>query len=84
MVAPSIQAWLKPKSNGNGNRLAAAPGDSHAAQIKSASSRSWSLVGRAERVAGRGVSRSQGALRWRAEVPIDVLGGWQGAKGGER
>ena len=51
--------------------------------IKTLKSKPGSLVGRAERVLAVALSRSQGALPVAAEVPIDVLGSFQGSKLGE-
>jgi hypothetical protein len=72
------------KALANGNRLAAAASVLRMMpHIKSLKAKPTSLVGRAERVLAVALSRSQGALAVASEVPLDVLGAWQGVKDGE-
>jgi cytochrome P450 len=72
------------KQLANGNRLAAAASVIRMMpHIKSLKSKPGSLVGRAERVLAVALSRSQGALPVASEVPLEVLGSWQGAKQGD-
>jgi hypothetical protein len=85
MVDPRIHGVAQAeKSLANGNRLAAAASVIRMMpHIKSLKSKPGSLVARAERVLAVALSRSQGALPVANEVPLDVLGSWQGAKDGE-
>jgi len=85
MVDPRIHGVAQAeKQLANGNRLAAAASVIRMLpHIKSLKSKPGSLVGRAERVLAVALSRSQGALPVASEVPLYVLGSWQGAKGGE-
>ena len=85
MVDPRIHGVAQAeKQLTNGNRLAAAASVIRMLpHIKSLKAKPGSLVGRAERVLAVALSRSQGALPVQSEVPLDVLGSWQGAKAGE-
>ena len=85
MVDPRIHGVAQAeKSLANGNRLAAAASVLRMMpHIKSLKSQPGSLVARAERVLAVALSRSQGALPVANEVPLDVLGSWQGTKQGE-
>ena len=85
MVDPRIHGVAQAeKQLANGNRLAAAASVIRMMpHIKSLKSKPGSLVGRAERVLAVALSRSQGALPVSGEVPLDVLGTWQGAKASE-
>jgi hypothetical protein len=85
MVDPRIHGVAQAeKSLANGNRLAAAASVIRMMpHIKTLKSKPGSLVGRAERVLAVALSRAQGALPVSNEVPLDVLGSWQGAKEGE-
>ena len=72
------------KALSSGNRLAAAASVIRMMpHIKSLKSKPGSLVGRAERVLAVALSRSGGVLPVAAEVPREVLGGWEGTKEGE-
>jgi hypothetical protein len=86
MIDPRIHGVAQAeKSLANGNRLAAAASVIRMMpHIKSLKSKPGSLVARAERVLAVALSRSQGGLPVGSEVPLDVLGVWQGAKDGER
>jgi hypothetical protein len=85
MVDPRIHGVAQAeKLLANGNRLAAAASVIRMMpHIKSLKSKPGSLVGRAERVLAVALSRSQGALPVASEVPLDVLGSWQGKKQGD-
>jgi hypothetical protein len=85
MVDPRIHGVAQAeKSLAAGNRLAAAASVIRMIpHIKTLKAKPGSLVGRAERVLAVALSRSGGALPVAAEVPLDVLGGWQGGKAGE-
>jgi hypothetical protein len=85
MVDPRIHGVAQAeKQLANGNRLAAAASVIRMIpHIKSLNSKPGSLVGRAERVLAVALSRSQGGLPVASEVPLSVLGSWQGAKDGE-
>jgi cytochrome P450 len=85
MVDPRIHGVAQAeKSLAGGNRLAAAASVIRMMpHIKTLKAKPGSLVGRAERVLAVALSRSQGALPVAAEVPLEVLGSFQGAKEGE-
>jgi hypothetical protein len=85
MLDPRIHGVAQAeKQLASGNRLAAAASVIRMMpHIKSLKSKPGSLVGRAERVLAVALSRSQGALPVASEVPLDVLGSWQGSKDGE-
>ncbi len=85
MVDPRIHGVAQAeKALNSGNRLAAAASVIRMMpHIKSLKSKPSSLVGRAERVLAVALSRSQGALPVASEVPLDVLGSFQGVKDGE-
>jgi len=85
MVDPRIHGVAQAeKQLANGSRLAAAASVIRMIpHIKSLKSQPGSLVGRAERVLAVALSRSQGALPVASEVPLDVLGSWQGSRPGE-
>jgi hypothetical protein len=85
MVDPRIHGVAQAeKALQSGNRLAAAASVIRMIpHIKSLKAKPGSLVGRAERVLAVALSRSQGALPVASEVPLEVLGSWQGAKEGE-
>lgn len=82
MIDPRIHGVAQAEKNlAAGNRLAAAASVIRMIpHIKTLKSKPGSLVGRAERVLAVALSRSQGALPVGAEVPLDVLGSWQGSK----
>lgn len=85
MVDPRIHGVAQAeKQLASGNRLAAAASVIRMMpHLKSLKAKPGSLVGRAERVLAVALSRSHGTLRVSSEVPLDVLGSWQGAKDGE-
>lgn len=85
MIDPRIHGVAQAEKNlAAGNRLAAAASVIRMIpHIKTLKSKPGSLVGRAERVLAVALSRSQGALPVAAEVPLDVLGSWQGSKEGD-
>lgn len=82
MVDPRIHGVAQAeKQLASGNRLAAAASVIRMMpHIKSLKSKPGSLVARAERVLAVALSRSQGALPVASEVPLEVLGSWQGSK----
>jgi hypothetical protein len=85
MVDPRIHGVAQAeKALSGGNRLAAAASVIRMMpHIKTLKSKPGSLVGRAERVLAVALSRSQGALAVAKEVPVEVLGSFEGAKSGE-
>ncbi|HVY26985.1 MAG TPA: hypothetical protein VHB79_10550 [Polyangiaceae bacterium] len=85
MIDPRIHGVAQAEKDlAAGKRLAAAASVIRMIpHIKTLKSKPGSLVGRAERVLAVALSRSQGALPVAAEVPLDVLGSWQGNKEGD-
>jgi hypothetical protein len=82
MIDPRIHGVAQAeKALANGNRLAAAASVIRMMpHIKTLKAKPGSLVGRAERVLAVALSRSQGALPVANEVPLEVLGAWQGTQ----
>jgi hypothetical protein len=85
MIDPRIHGVAQAeKTLQAGNRLAAAASVIRMMpHIKSLKAKPGTLVARAERVLAVALSRSRGVLAVGREVPLDVLGSWQGAKEGE-
>jgi len=79
-VDPRIQGVSQAeKSLANGNRLAAAASVIRMIpHIKTLEARPGSLVARVERMLAVALSRSEGKLPVQNEVPVEVLGSWQG------
>jgi len=80
MVDPRIQGVAQAeKALASGHRLAAAASVIRMIpHIKTLKAKPGSLVGRAERVLAIALSRSEGKLPVQNEVPLEVLGSWQG------